>query len=89
MLYLVKIKNTPYEETENIEIKTVVKLYQTHYLPCITANVNEIDEKLICKNSNIVIRIPLFIDGIAAVGDADTIREGIRNFRKMETEGKI
>lgn len=88
MLYLVKI-NTPYGETENIEIKTVVKLYQTHCLPCITANVNEIGEKLICKNSNIVISIPVFIDGIAAIGDADTIREGIRNFRKMETEGKI
>ena len=88
MLYLVKI-NIPYGETENIEIKAVVKLYQTRYLPCITANVNEIDEKLICKNSNIVISIPVFMDGIAAIGDADTIKEGIRNFRKMETEGKI
>ena len=29
------------------------------------------------------------MDGIAAIGDADTIKEGIRNFRKMETEGKI
>ena len=33
--------------------------------------------------------MPVFMDNIAAIGDADKIRKGIRNCRKMETEKKI
>ena len=30
--------------------------------------------------------MPVFMDDITAIGDADTIRKEIRNCRKMETE---
>ena len=53
------------------------------------ARVNEIDEKVICKFGNIKIGMPVFMDDIAAIGDAGTIRKGIRNCRKMGTEKKI
>ena len=32
------------------------------------------------------IDMPVFMDDITAIGDADTIRKEIRNCRKMETE---
>ena len=54
-----------------------------------TAKVNEIGEKVICKYGNIEIGIPVFMAGIVAIGDADTIRKRISNCRKMETEKKI
>ena len=84
--------NTLYGETENIEINEVVK-QGTTYGPIMccasTAKVNEIGEKLICKYGNIEIGMPIFNDDKAAIGDADTIRKGIRNCRKMETEKEI
>ena len=54
-----------------------------------TARVNEIGEKVICKYGNTEIGMPVFMDGISAIGDADTIRQGIRNCRKMESKKKI
>ena len=84
--------NTPYGDTENIEIKEMVK-QGTTYGPIMccasTAKVNEIDEKVICKYGNTETGMPIFMDDIAAIGDADTIRKRIRNCRKMETEKKI
>ena len=84
--------NTPYGDTENIEIKEVVK-QGTTYGPIMccasTARVNEIGEKVICKYGNIEIGMPVFMDDTATIGDADTIRKGIRNCRKMETDKKI
>ena len=84
--------NTPYGDTENIEIKEVVK-QGTTYEPIMccasTAKVNEIGEKVIFKYGTIEIGMPVFIDDIAAIGDADTIRKGIRNCRKLETEKKV
>ena len=70
--------NTPYGDTENIEIREVVKQGTTYGLiMCCTstAKVNEIGEKIICKYGNIEIVMPLFMDNIAAIGDADTIRK--------------
>ena len=84
--------NTPYGDTENIEIKEVVKQATTcgPIMCCAsTARVNEIGEKVICKYGNIEIGMPVFMDDIAAIWDAGTIRKGIRNCRKMETEKKI
>ena len=81
--------NKPYGSTENIEIKEVVKQRATYgpIMCCTsTARVNEIDEKVICKFGNIEIGMPVFMDEIAAIGDAGTIRKGIRNCRKMGTE---
>ena len=84
--------NTPYGDTENIEIKEMVK-QRTTYKPIMccasAARVNGIVEKVICKYGNIEIGMPVFMDDIAAIGDPDTIRKGIRNCRKMETEKKI
>ena len=50
---------------------------------------NEIGEKVICKYGNIEIGMPIFMDGIASIKDAGTIRKGIRNCRKMEKGKKI
>ena len=83
--------NTPYGDTENIEIKEVVK-QGTTYGPIMccasTVRVNEVGEKVICKYGDIEIGMPVFMDDIAAIGDPDTIRKGKRNCRKMETEKK-
>ena len=82
--------NTPYGDTENIEIKEVLK--QGTYGPIMccasTVRVNEIGEKVIYECGNIEIGMPVFMDDIAAIGDAGTVRKGIRNCRKMETEKK-
>ena len=70
--------NTPYGDTENIEIREVVKQGTTYGLiMCCTstAKVSEIGEKIICKYGNIEIVMPVFMDDIAAIGDADTIRK--------------
>ena len=67
--------NTPYGDTENIEIKEVVK-QGTTYGPIMccasTARVNEIVGKVICKYGNIEIGMAVFMDDIAAIEDADT-----------------
>ena len=83
--------NTPYGDTENIETKEVVKqgtTYGTIMCCASIARVNEICEKVICKYGNIEIGMPVFMNDIAAIGGADTIRKRIRNCRKMETEKK-
>ena len=83
--------NTPYGDTENIEIKEMVQQRTTHkpIMCCaLAARVNGIGEKVICKYGNIEIGMPVFMDDIAAIGDPDTIRKGKRNCRKMETEKK-
>ena len=77
--------NTPYGDTENIEIKEVVKLWTTYEpIMCCASigRVNEISEKVICKYGNIEIGMAVFMDDIAAMGNADT-RKGIINCRKM------
>ena len=50
-----------------------------------TTKVNDIGEKVIYKYGNTGIGMLVFMDdiAIAAIGDADTIRKGIRNCRKM------
>ena len=83
--------NTPYGDAENIEIKEMVKqgtIYRPIMCCASTAKVNEIGEKVICKYGNIEIGMSVFMDGIAAIGDAGRRRKGIRNCRKMETEKK-
>ena len=84
--------NTPYKDTENIEIKEVVKQGPT-YRPIMccasTAKVNEIGEKVICKYGIIEIGIPVFIDNTAALGDAETMRKGLENCRKWKQRKNI
>ena len=83
--------NTPYGDTENIEIKEMEKQGKT-FGPIMcrasAAKVNEIGKKVIFKYGRIEIGKPVFMDDIAAIGDVDTIRKGIRNCRKLETEKK-
>ena len=50
---------------------------------------NDIGEKICCKYGDTEIKIPVFINHIPAVGDAEEIRKGIRNCRKMETLKKF
>ena len=83
--------NAPYGDSENIEIKEMVKQGTTRgpIMCCAsTTKVNEFGEKVICKYGNIEIGMSVFMDDVAAIGDAVTIRKGIRNCRNMETEKK-
>ena len=83
--------NTPFEEIENIEIQEIVKQGTTYgsVMCCATTvSVNNIGEKVCCKFGNTEIGMPVFIDDISAVGDAEGIRKGIKNFRKIETPKK-
>ena len=83
--------NTPYGDTENIETKEVVKqgtTYGTIMCCASIARVNEICEKVICKYGNIEIGMPVFMDDIAPIGDADAKGKAVRNCRKMEIEKK-
>ena len=54
-----------------------------------TARVNDIGKKVCCKYRDTEIGMPVFMDVISAVGDAEEIRKGIRNCRKMETLKKF
>ena len=51
-------------------------------------NKKESGEEAICKYGNIKIIMPVFMNNIAAIGDADAIRKRIRNCSKLETEEK-
>ena len=77
--------------TGNTEIEEIVK-QGTTYGPVIccatTARVNDIGEKICCKYGGTEIGMPVFIDDMSA-GDAEEIREGIRNCRKMKTLKKF
>ena len=54
-----------------------------------TARVNDIGEKVCFKYGDTETGMPVFMDDISAVGDAEEIRKGIRNCRKMETLKKF
>ena len=84
--------NTPFGQTGNIEVEEIVK-QRTTYGPgmcCATiARVNDIREKVCCKYGDTEIGMSVFMNDISAVGDAEEIRKGIRNCRKMETLKKF
>ena len=74
--------NTPHGNTKNIEIKEVAK-QGVSYGPIMrcasTTRVNETGEKVTCKYDNIEIDMSGFMDDIAVIGYADTIKKGIGN----------
>ena len=80
--------NTPFGETGNIEIEEIVK-QGTTYGPVMccatTARVDDIGEKVCCKYGGTEIGMPVFMDDISAVGEA----EKIRNCREIETLKKF
>ena len=84
--------NTPLGETGNIEIEEIVK-QGTKYGPAMccatTARVDDIGEKVCCKYGHTEMRMPVFMDNISAVGDAEEIRKRIGNCRKMKTLKKV
>ena len=53
------------------------------------SKVNDISEKVEVKYGEILIGMPIFMDGIAAIGGAKDIRKSIRNCGKMEIEKKM
>lgn len=85
--------NTPFAETENIEIEEIVKQEPTYgpVMGCsLTARVNDIGEKIyFSKCGEKDIGMLVVMDGISVAWDVGEIRKGIRNCRKMETLKKI
>ena len=83
--------NIPFGETGSIEIEEIVKQGTTYgpIMCCVaTTRVNDIGEK-VCCNGDTEIGMPVFMDDISAVGDAEEVRKGIRSCRKMETWKKF
>ena len=79
--------NNPFGETGNIEREEIVKqgtIYGRVMCCAATSRVNDIGKKVCCKYGDTEIGIPVFMDDISAVGDAEEIRKGIRNCRKVE-----
>ena len=79
--------NNPFGETGNIEREEIVKqgtIYGRVMCCAATSRVNDIGKKVCCKYRDTEIGIPVFMDDISAVGDAEEIRKGIRNCRKVE-----
>ena len=71
-----------------MEIEQIVKQRATYgQVMCCstTARVNDIGEKVCCKYGDPEIGMPVFMDGISAVGDAEEIRKGITNCKKAGT----
>ena len=71
--------NTPFAETGNIEIEEIVKQVTTYgpVMCCAAkARVNDIGEKVFCKDGDTEIGMPVFMDDISAVGDAEEVRKG-------------
>ena len=84
--------NTPFGEAGNIEIEEIVKQGTTYgpVMCCaVTASVNDIGEKVCCKYGDTGIGMQVFLDDISAVGDAEEVRKGRRNCKKMETLKKF
>ena len=86
------IIRTPVGNTNNIQIKEVVK-QGTIFGPIMccaeTSTVNSIAEEVKYSYGKINIEMPVFMDDIATAGKAEHIRKGIKNCTKMEREKKI
>ena len=82
--------NTSFGEIENIEIKEIIKQRTTYrqIICCATTDrMNDVGEKIFCKYGES--GTPKFMGKISAVGNAEEIRKGIRNCRKMESLQKL
>ena len=76
----------------NYEIEETVKQGTTYgsTMRYVTiAWVNHIGEKASCKYRDTYTEIPVFMDDISAIGDAEEIRKGMKIYRKMETLKKF
>ena len=86
------IIRTPVGNTDNIQVKEVVK-QGTIFGPIMccaeTSTVNSIGEEVKYSYGKINIGMPVFMDDIATAGKAEHIRKGIKNCARMEREKKI
>ena len=86
------IIRTPVGNTNNIQIKEVVK-QGTIVGPIMccaeTSTVNRIGEEVKYSYGEINIEMPVFMDDIATAGKAEYIKKGITNCARMEREKKI
>ena len=86
------IIKTPVGNTDNIQVKEVVK-QGTIFGPIMccaeTSTVNSIGEEVKYRYGKINIGMPVFMDDIATAGNTEHIRKGINNCAKMENEKKI
>ena len=86
------IIRTPVGNTDNIQVKEVVK-QGTIFGPIMccaeTSTVNSIGEEVKYSYGKINIGMPVFMDDIATAGKAEHIRKGINNCARMEKEKKI
>ena len=83
------IIRTPVQNTDNTQVKEVVK-QGTIFGPIIccaeTSTVNSIGEEVKYRYGKINIGMPVFMDDIAMAGKAEHIRKGINNCARMEKE---
>ena len=87
------IIRTPVGNTDNIQVKEVVK-QGTIFGPIMccaeTSAVNSIgEEEIKYSYGKINVGMPVFMDDIATAGKAEHIRKGIKNCAKMDKEKKI
>ena len=86
------IIRTPVGNTDNIQVKEVVK-QGTIFGPIMccakTSTVNSIGEEVKYSYGKINIGIPVFMDDIATAGNTEHIRKDIKNCAGMEKEKKI
>ena len=86
------IIKTPVGNTDNIQVKEVVKqgkIFGPIMCCAETSTVNSIGEEVKYRYGKINIGMPGFMDDIATAGKAENIRKGINNCAKMEKEKKI
>ena len=86
------IVRTPVGNTDNIQVKEVVK-QGTIFGPIMccaeTSTVNSIGEEVKYSYGKINIGMPVFMDDIATAGKAEHIKKGIKNCARMEKEKKM
>ena len=81
------IIRTPVGNTENIQVKEVVKqgmIFGPIMCCSETSTVNSIGEEVNYRYGKINIGILVFMDDIATTGQAEHIRKGINNCARME-----
>ena len=81
------VVDTPVGKTSSITIEEVVKqgnIFGPIMCCASTSRVNVIQEAVKYRYGKVEIGMPVFMDDIAAVGTADNIRKGKRNYKRME-----
>ena len=83
---------TPVGNTSPIQIEEVVKqgtIFGSVICCASTSRVNSIHKTVKYEYGKISIGMPVYMDDISAVGNAENVRKGIQNCRRMEIEKKM